>query len=59
MDTPIEFYSGDVEERRFRYMISKHEVKNWIEKNGVENLIELIERVNLGDDFNEVYNKSR
>lgn len=55
MDTASEFYAGDTENRRFRYLISRHEVKSWIEKNGMENLIELIDRINAGEDFYELY----
>lgn len=55
MDTPVEFYAGSVDDRRFRYMISRHEVKEWIEKNGVDSLMRLIEKVNAGEDFYELY----
>lgn len=55
MDTPSEFYAGDVDDRRFRYLISRHEIKEWIDKNGVDALIRLIEKVNAGEDFYELY----
>lgn len=55
MDTASEFYAGNVEDRRFRYLISRHEVKNWIDKNGMEKLIELIDKVNAGENFYELY----
>ncbi|MDE7281454.1 MAG: hypothetical protein K2N36_06920, partial [Ruminiclostridium sp.] len=35
MDTATEFYAGNSDDRRFRYLISSHEVKEWIEKNGM------------------------
>jgi len=57
MDTASEFYAEDVENRRFRYMISRHEVKSWIEANGVDKLIELIEGVNAGENFYKLYEK--
>lgn len=55
MDTASEFYAGDIEDRRFRYMVSRHEVKNWIEKNSMEKLIELINKINAGENFSELY----
>ena len=55
MDTATEFYAENADDRRFRYLISRHEVKEWIEKNGMDALIRLIEKVNLGEDFYELY----
>lgn len=55
MDTPAEFYAGNVDDRRLRYLISRHEVKEWIDKNGKDALIQLIEKVNAGEDFYELY----
>ena len=55
MDTPVEFYAGNADDRRFRYLISRHEIKEWIDKNGVDVLIRLIEKVNAGEDFYELY----
>lgn len=55
MDTPSEFYAGTADDRRFRYLISRHEVKEWINRNGTDALIRLIERVNAGEDFYELY----
>lgn len=56
MDTYAKFYAGDVEDRRLRYLISRHEVKVWIEQNGMNALLNLIEQVNQGGDFYELYN---
>lgn len=55
MDTPEEFYAGNADDRRFRYLISRHEVKEWINRNGKDSLIGLIEKVNAGGDFYELY----
>lgn len=57
MDTAAEFYAGDAEQRRFRYMLSRHEVKQWIDRNGVEALYDLVERVNRGEDFYALYDR--
>lgn len=55
MDTASEFYAGDSEDRRLRYLISRQELKIWIEKNSMEQLIELVNRINSGEDFQELY----
>ncbi|AFS78292.1 hypothetical protein Curi_c12810 [Gottschalkia acidurici 9a] len=55
MDTSEEFYKGTKEDRRFRYMLSRHELKNWIEKKNVDSVNELLERVNQGEDFDTMY----
>lgn len=55
MDTAGEFYAGDKDNRMFHYVISRHEVKRWLEKNGVDKLIELLDDVNDGESFNELY----
>lgn len=33
--TASEFNSGDVADRVYRYIVSRHEVKDWIERNGI------------------------
>lgn len=55
MDTAAKFYAGDVEDRRFRYLISRHEVKGWIDRNGINSLLELIDQINKGTDFYGLY----
>lgn len=55
ISTPQKFYAGTSEERRYRYIISKHEVSEWIEKNGRNALIALIDNVSQGIDFSESY----
>lgn len=55
IDTASKFYSGEVSDRVYRYIVSRHEVKQWIERNDIDDLLELISRVNSGDDFYELY----
>ena len=54
--TASEFYGGEITDRVYRYIVSRHEVKEWIERNGIDGLIELIYSVNSGNDFYELYN---
>lgn len=55
MDTSLEFYAGEIEDRRQRYIISKHEVSKWVELNGKDTLLDLLEKINQGEDFNNLY----
>lgn len=55
MDTPAEFYAGTKEDRRFRYLNAKHLVSGWMETNGLRGLLELIDRINGGEDFSTAY----
>ena len=55
MDTPAEFYAGDVEDRRFRYLNAKHELYVWMTAHGQHGLLELLDKLNGGADFNIVY----
>ena len=57
MDTPSEFYAGEAEDRRFRYMCAKHEIAVWLEQHSVQELLALADAVNSGGDFNELYFK--
>lgn len=57
-DTPSEFYRGEAADREYRYILSRHEVKAWIERNGMDHLFELIAEVNRGADFNALYFKA-
>ena len=56
MDTSSEFYAGTYEEKQFRYMNAKHEVAEWMAAHGQEGLIDLIERLNTGEEFDSIYN---
>ena len=55
MDTAAEFYSGTKEDRRFRYLNAKHDVAKWLEDHGLQGFMELIDRLNGGEDFSAAY----
>ena len=55
MDTPSEFYAGGAEDRRFRYLNAKHELNVWMTSHGQQGLLELLEKLNDGADFNTAY----
>ena len=57
MDTPSEFYAGEVEDKRFRYMNAKHELAGWMAEHGQKGLLELIDELNNGTDFGIAYGK--
>ena len=55
MDTPSEFYAGEAEDRRFRYLNAKHELSGWMAEHGQQGLLKLLEQINDGVDFNTAY----
>ena len=55
MDTPAEFYAGEAEDRRFRYLNAKHELDVWMTAHGQHGLLELLDRLNGGADFITAY----
>ena len=55
MDTAAEFYSGTKEDRRFRYLNAKHDVAEWLENHGLQGFMNLIDRLNNGEDFSAAY----
>ena len=55
MDEASEFYAGTVEERRFRYLNAKHELDVWMTAHGQHGLLELLDRLNGGEDFTTAY----
>ena len=55
MDTPAEFYAGEAEDRRFRYLNAKHELNVWMTVHGQHGLLELLEKLNDGIDFNTAF----
>ncbi len=55
MDTPAEFYAGEADDRRFRYLNAKHELDVWMTAHGQQGLLELLEKLNGGADFNTAY----
>lgn len=57
MNEASEFYAGTLEDRRFRYLNAKHEVSGWMETNKRQGLLELIDKLNHGEDFLIAYNR--
>ena len=55
MDTAAEFYSGTTEDRRFRYLNAKHDVAEWLKIHGPQGFMDLIDRLNSGEDFSAAY----
>ena len=55
MDTPSDFYAGEAEDRRFRYLNAKHELDVWMTAHGQHGLLELLDRLNGGADFTTAY----
>ena len=55
MDTPAEFYAGEAEDRRFRYLNAKHELDVWMTAHGQHGLLELFDKLNGGADFATAY----
>lgn len=55
MDTGSEFYADPVEDRRFRYLNAKHEVSEWMEIHGQKGLLELLDKLNSGEEFDTAY----
>ncbi|MBP5362448.1 MAG: hypothetical protein J6Y71_05420 [Ruminococcus sp.] len=57
MDTYKEFQCSDEQERQYHYICAKHELKEWIDSNSVQELIELVDNYNAGEDFYTLYCK--
>ena len=57
MDEPEEFYAGTEDDRQLRYACAKHEVGNWLERHGQQGLLDLIDKLNSGEDFDTAYNQ--
>ena len=52
---PAVFYAGTTEDRRFRYMLSRHEVAGWIAEYGTDGLCAMLEQINRGGEFQSLY----
>lgn len=53
-----DFYSDDTETRLYHYVMSKHEIGCWLlTYGGEEAMRELLEKLNSGGDFDELYGK--
>ena len=57
MDTASEFYADPVEDRRFRYLNAKHEVSVWMDTHQQKGLLELLDKLNNGEEFDAAYFK--
>ena len=55
MDTREEFYAGEAKDRRFRYMLAKHEVYTHFADDSQLPLLSLIDELNSGKNFDSVY----
>ena len=55
MATHKDFDSQSGVGRRFRYLCAKHEVTQWIEKHGKNSLLELLDGVKKGENFEKLY----
>lgn len=55
LDSPKEFYVNDLETRILHYTLAKHELKRWLAVVHQEGLLQLIEGVNNGEDFYNIY----
>lgn len=53
--SPAQFFTGDSDERTGHYIVSRYEVKTWYEQHGHERLLELIQGINDGKEFAELY----
>ncbi|MCL1828325.1 MAG: hypothetical protein FWG32_02395 [Oscillospiraceae bacterium] len=57
IDTPAKFYAGEAADRRYRYIVSKYELSGRIEEYGLPALLELLDKLNQGEDFNSLYHR--
>ncbi|MFV0401520.1 MAG: hypothetical protein ACK5LX_13025 [Oscillospiraceae bacterium] len=55
LQTAADFYNPDAGIRQYNYIISKHEVREWLELHSVDELIQLIIEVNAGKEFGQLY----
>ena len=54
-DTAEKFYAGNVEDRRTRYCLAGHEIWTWIEQNGKDAMITLLNNISKGGEFSSQY----
>ena len=55
LESISQFYNPDSNIRRYNYIISKHEVSEWLKVHSIDELIALIDAVNKGESFNNLY----
>lgn len=54
-DTAAKFYGGQPEDRRRNYCLAAHEVSFWVEQNGKDALMTLLDQVGAGEAFAPLY----
>ena len=59
IEQPSQFYSSDTDEKIYNYIVSRHELSEWLDRNGKPALIDLIAEINSGAAFDDVYYKER
>lgn len=57
MDEYKEYAAGTKEDRVLRYTCAKHEVAEWIKEHSMDGYLDLLERLNNGEDFHTAYGK--
>lgn len=55
LESYSQYYNPDSNIRRYNYIISKHEVSEWLKAHSINELISLIDAVNKGQSFNKLY----
>lgn len=55
LESAEQFYAEDGELRKAYYILSRHEVAQWIAGNGRDGLKDMIERLNRGESFADIY----
>lgn len=58
MSDPSVYYSENKDKCRLNYILSKHEVATWIEKHGMEELMDLLSKLQSGNSFDSCYKQN-
>lgn len=57
-NTSEKFFSGTTDDKRIKYCLAGQEVLDWLSKNGKEELIQMLDKISQGKDFEELYFKT-